>query len=125
MSKRSNRDVALWWMRFSVVYCFFACWVYLVWLGVSSALDWLVRLISICTKPALIALALTLTGCYTSHTAYNRGVWSRTVAFGPGASLVIEPGGKVQATTKKAPTAAMAGGAFVGSAFGSFFRSMF
>lgn len=66
-----------------------------------------------------------LNSCYTSHTTYNRGVWSRTVAFGPGASLVIEPGGKVQATTKKAPTAAMAGGAFVGSAIGSFLRTGF
>ena len=74
----------------------------------------------------LVAAALQSVGCYTSQTTYVRatGTLTRTVAFGPAASVRIE-GTKVEATTSKAPGAAMAGGAFVGSALGSFFRARF
>ena len=77
-------------------------------------------------RALLVAAALQSVGCYTSHTTYVRATatLTRTVAFGPAASVRIE-GGKVEATTSKAPGAAMAGGAFVGSALGSFFRARF
>jgi hypothetical protein len=69
-----------------------------------------------------LAAAVMLSGCYTSHTAWTDGQWTRTVAFGPGAEVRIEAG-KLEATTKRSPGAAMAGGAFLGSAIGSFFRA--
>lgn len=72
----------------------------------------------------LAASCLVMASCYTSHTTYSKGVWTRTVAFGPAATVRID-GNKVEATTRHAPTAAMAGGAFFGSAVGSFLRSAF
>ena len=70
--------------------------------------------------------ALMLSSCYTSHVSYQRstGTWTRTVAFGPGAEIEITSE-RVQAKTRRSPGAAMAGGAFVGSAVGSFLRSAF
>lgn len=77
-------------------------------------------------KRITILLALALSSCYTSHTTYQRstGTLTRTVAFGPAASIRID-GAKVEATTVRSPGAAMAGGAFLGSAVGSFFRARF
>jgi outer membrane lipoprotein SlyB len=77
-------------------------------------------------RALLVGVALQSVGCYTSHTTYVRatGTLTRTVAFGPAATVRIE-GAKVEATTSKAPGAAMAGGAFLGSAIGSFFRARF
>ena len=68
--------------------------------------------------------ALTLCSCYTSHTTYSRGTWTRTVAIGPGASIKQEAG-RLEVTTRDSPGGAMAGGAFVGAAVGSFLRTVF
>lgn len=78
------------------------------------------------TRALVIAMALQSVGCYTSHTTYVRstGTLTRTVAFGPAATVRIQ-GATVEATTSKSPGAAMAGGAFLGSAIGSFFRARF
>ncbi|NDD52872.1 hypothetical protein EBZ39_03160 [bacterium] len=75
-------------------------------------------------KAILLLASMLFSSCYTSHTTYSRGVLTRTVAFGPAASIRID-GAKVEATTVRSPGAAMAGGAFVGSAVGSFLRSAF
>lgn len=68
--------------------------------------------------------AMALSSCYTSHTAWQDGRWTRTVAVGPGAKVRIEAG-KLEATTERSPGMAMAGGAFLGTAVGSFFRARF
>jgi hypothetical protein len=74
--------------------------------------------------PAALLCALMLSSCYTSHVAYKDGTWSRTVAFGPAATIKADAT-KVEASTRRSPTAAIAGGAFIGSAVGSFLRSAF